>query len=169
MTYFCIKILIFISKVSRSSSTCCSSLVMFDWTDSWRWALKRWWDSVSTCFWKQRVFVCLFFKHNLNSIRTDMWRRAGRERRPSWTAAPGAPPQPADPPAWAESRSGGLPHAAPRRRRSPQQTRRPSRRLGWGRRVNHSEPQWTTQTNRLKQLQAERQDPSGVDSPQFQH
>lgn len=60
-----------------------------------------------------------------------MWRRARPERRPSWTAAPAARRPPADPPAWAESHSGGLLHAAPRCRHSPQQTRPPSHWLSW--------------------------------------
>lgn len=84
-----------------------------------------------------------------------MWRRARRERRPSWTAAPAAPRPPADPPAWAESHSGGLLHAAPRCRHSPQQTRPPSCWLSWGGEGWNTENRWLTDT-----LKAEQQDKS---------
>lgn len=84
-----------------------------------------------------------------------MWRRARRERRPSWTAAPAARRPPADPPAWAESHSGGLLHAAPRCRHSPQQTRPPSRWLSWG--GEHREPltDWHTESRATRQVGAQ--------------
>lgn len=166
MNQFSIKTSTLLNESLRSHCTCRSSLLMLHWTNSWRCTLKRWCDSVSTDFYKQQLLFFLFVC--LKGGRTNMWRRARRERRPSWTAAPAAPRPPADPPAWAESHSGGLLHAAPRCRHSPQQTHPPSRWLSWGRGGGDTENRWLTdwhtESRATRQVGAQ----PGVDLPQFE-